>query len=946
MSRIINFLKAHWVHFLLPIIISAIILPVSQIFNSSSANAVDNGTVVLSSVGPGGGGAIYHPAFNPQDSNNFYLTCDMGSSFVTRDGGKTFQNVLLGRGVSFAEMPRYWFTPHDANTVFATVGNIIYVSYDKGRSWDFMFPSAKDYIGLAHESTTGAAQPQFKKGTLIANPHVLISFLADPSNPNILYTLSSGRSHGYPTIPAEVYRSTDRGETWHVFKTLNDAPHIDAAGNGSKFAIWVDQLQGTSAQMMLYNGELRITTHQGMFRLNEKTGETIWNTRIDTARYTATTSGLGSTTNMVVKDGKMTVYMVKWEGESVSRYINGVYKSTDFGATWELISRNFITDARTLEGRTISQHFTDTWFDGWAITNVTFSHLATSGNKLYVVYRGNDWRTNGIAMTEDEGKTWKIVLIGANKNPRNGFGGYANQFDTIGPIEHLHGNTGWSGISTQGLGVNPSNPDQVLSTNMAAAWFTTNGGDSWSNLASVRTDTGAQPVPAAGTTPFWTTSGIEPAAQHTLAIDPFDNNHRLTGWTDIGIYESFDGGKSWTPKKVSNPYAGNSHAIAFDPHNKGVILAAYTTRQGISVSDIATVNAPNAARAGGLARSADGGKTWTTSVLGDPSGTLLSDPNNSGLPRRSIISNIVHDPKHKNIVYVLASGAGVYKSTDGGITFAPLSHGIALQSSGAYKGISGTMRLSQDGNTLSLTNGGIAYQLDIANQATTWTAIAGPQNAKITRLEMDGNTLYATTALQELSKDPTPFGSSGTRANLGRAGAWASTDNGATWRQIFTDMYQATDIVSDSRNPEILYMSTREGKVYASQKGSKTTLSDWVELDGLDFYAPTHIFEDPTNPKIIYTTTNCGGTWRLNIPFSTSTEQPEDNNNNDNSNQNNNDPTTNPDKPADNNDNTTPDQNTLPSQLPKSGPTSHTLPIIAIATALSLYLYSRRRLQA
>jgi len=828
-----------------------------------------NENPTLNSVGPGGGGALYQPAFNPQDSNNFFITCDMSSSFVTHDGGKTFQSMLLGREISYAGMPRWWFTPHDENTVFATVGTIVYVSYDKGRSWDFMFPSRDLYIGLAHTSISGAAQPHFKEGTLRANPSVLISFYAHPTNPNILYTMSSGKSYGWPTIPAEIYRSTDKGKTWEVFKTLDDAPWIDAASNGNKFAIWVDQLQGTTAQMMLFENELRIVTHQGMFRLNSETGETIWNKRIDVDRYTASsTSGFGGTTNMVVSDNKMTVYMTMWEGVKPARYVNGVYKSTDFGVTWQSITSNFIEIARTIEGRTIEQHFADTWFDGWTITNVTFGHLATSNGKIYVTYKGNDWRVNGMAMTEDEGITWTIVLIGTNKNQRSGFGGYANQFNVVGPTEDRHGNTAFSGVASHGLAVSPSNSNKVITTNMTDAWMTINGGEKWSSLANQRTDDGRKPVPQTGETPFWSTSGIEPAAQHTLAIDPFNQNHHLTGWTDVGIYESFDGGKSWTHKTVSNPYASNSHTISFSPHDEDLILAAYTSRQSTGIADIISVNEPNAARAGGISRSVDGGKTWTISVLGDPTANILSDPNNSGLPRRSIINSIIFDPKNKDVVYVLCSGAGVYKSTNGGVTFIPFSNGVALRTNGAYQGIVGTMRLSKDGKELLLVNDGIAYKLNILNQDNTWAAIKGPKDTKVVRMdkEKDG-ILYATTELQVLSENQVPFGNSGTRADIGRGGAWVSIDNGESWRQIFTDIYQVTDIMSDSYRPNIIYLTSREGKVYASNQGDETTLLDWIKLENFNFYAPTQIFENPQNSKLIYVTTNCGGTWKLEVPF-------------------------------------------------------------------------------
>ncbi|MDR1760944.1 MAG: hypothetical protein LBR55_00695, partial [Bacteroidales bacterium] len=78
------------------------------------------------------------------------------------------------------------------------------------------------------------------------------------------------------------------------------------------------------------------------------------------------------------------------------------------------------------------------------------------------------------------------------------------------------------------------------------------------------------------------------------------------------------------------------------------------------------------------------------------------------------------------------------------------------------------------------------------------------------------------------------------------------------------------------RDSDILYITSREGKVYASNHGTETTLSDWVELENFNFYAPTHIFENPQDPKLIYVTTTCGGTWSLKIPFEDPTPTPSD----------------------------------------------------------------------
>jgi DNA-binding beta-propeller fold protein YncE len=125
--------------------------------------------------------------------------------------------------------------------------------------------------------------------------------------------------------------------------------------------------------------------------------------------------------------------------------------------------------------------------------------------------------------------------------------------------------------------------------------------------------------------------------------------------------------------------------------------------------------------------------------------------------------------------------------------------------------------------------------------------------------------LYATTALQYLSEDVIPF-NEGTRADVGRGGAWLSTNGGDTWQQIFDEIYQLTDIKSDTYNSNILYITAKTGKVYVSTSGTATTIEDWIEINGFNFYAPAHIFEDPNNRTRFYVTTTCGGTWSLPIP--------------------------------------------------------------------------------
>jgi len=44
-------------------------------------------------IGPGGGGAMFHPTVSPHDTNTVLIACDMSGSYITHDGGKSWRMV-------------------------------------------------------------------------------------------------------------------------------------------------------------------------------------------------------------------------------------------------------------------------------------------------------------------------------------------------------------------------------------------------------------------------------------------------------------------------------------------------------------------------------------------------------------------------------------------------------------------------------------------------------------------------------------------------------------------------------------------------------------------------------------------------------------------------------------------------------------------------------------
>ena len=109
--------------------------------NSTKPINKDTGQhIAWSHVGIGGGGAQFNPAVSPHDTNFTFVTCDMGGSFVTYDGGESWRMFNLG------SMVRYFvFDPVDPNVVYAqTFG--LFKSNDKGLTWNLLYPKPSDMV--------------------------------------------------------------------------------------------------------------------------------------------------------------------------------------------------------------------------------------------------------------------------------------------------------------------------------------------------------------------------------------------------------------------------------------------------------------------------------------------------------------------------------------------------------------------------------------------------------------------------------------------------------------------------------------------------------------------------------------------------------------------------------------------------------------------------------
>ncbi|HSB53790.1 MAG TPA: hypothetical protein VLD58_05515, partial [Gemmatimonadales bacterium] len=141
--------------------------------------------------------------------------------------------------------------------------------------------------------------------------------------------------------------------------------------------------------------------------------------------------------------------------------------------------------------------------------------------------------------------------------------------------------------------------------------------------------------------------------------ESFIRSHISVGW---GVYKSTDAGKSWTRMGLEN--TGRIARIAIDPRNPEVVL----------VAALGHAYGPQPER--GIYRTVDGGKTWEkTLFVNDSTGAIdvLMDANNPRIVFAATWQIEIHTWGRESG----GAGSGIWKSTDGGVTWKRLSgHGL------------------------------------------------------------------------------------------------------------------------------------------------------------------------------------------------------------------------------------------------------------------------------
>ena len=186
-----------------------------------------------------------------------------------------------------------------------------------------------------------------------------------------------------------------------------------------------------------------------------------------------------------------------------------------------------------------------------------------------------------------------------------------------------------------GVTFDPNNPNTL--------YVATAGGGVWKSV-----DKGANFVSITSSRPEF--------AYASVAVDPNNSNivyagtGDLTGYYGNGVLKSSDGGATWTLYGANEFGANAVMRVIVDPSNSNRIYTATAWSAQRPSRD----NPPNK----GVFRSNDGGVSWQR--------VLDCNPCNTGF------TDLLMDPSNPQTLYAGNAGVGVFKSVNGGDSWAPL----------------------------------------------------------------------------------------------------------------------------------------------------------------------------------------------------------------------------------------------------------------------------------
>jgi photosystem II stability/assembly factor-like uncharacterized protein len=358
---------------------------------------------------------------------------------------------------------------------------------------------------------------------------------------------------------------------------------------------------------------------------------------------------------------------------------------------------------------------------------------------------------------------------------------------------------------------------------------------------------------------------VAPSNPDILYVGSGEGLQRPDLSTGDGIYRSADGGKTWTHLGLRD--GQQIPAISVDPRDPNRLFVAV----------LGHPYGPNTER--GVYRSTDGGQTWQR--------VLYKDENTGA-------TEVVFDPQNPETLYAVlwagrqapwevggswdGPGSGLYKSTDGGATWQPLTNGFPTRYGRIGIGIApgDSRRLYA---LVDAPQGGGLYLSDDAG--ASWRFVNGEERiwgrgsdfAEVRVHPRNPDVIFVANTSTYRSTDAgksftaikgAPGGDDYHRIWINPEnpdiillgldqGATLSVNGGDTWSSWYNQpTAQFYHVVTDNRFPYWVYGGQQEsGSAGVASRGDygAVTHRDWITI-GVEEYG--YVAPDPLDPDIIY----------------------------------------------------------------------------------------------
>ena len=456
---------------------------------------------------------------NPNYTDSIFAVTD-NNIMISPNGGQTWSKALDTNGIILIGRFRdIEFKPDNSNTIYAvkqtTGGSEVFRSTDRGQSWI---------------STNNGIGPINKNRPLLA---------VTPANPNVIYVLFCKNDYSFHGI----YKSSDNGDNWVL---QSDSPNIlgrDTDGTGTGGQSWYDLSLGVSTEDENH-------LYVGGINLWESTdGGVSWNI--------SGSSGSGSNYSYMHVDQHALEFNplndIAYAGND-----GGLYEYMDTLNSWIDISDGLAISqfyklglSSTLNSRVVAgaqDNGTEMTTNGvWdAIRGADGMECAIDKYDHEIIYSTSQY--GGLKKSYDGGGNWNnikpvnysgawvtpwkihpinnnIIVAGYDEIYRSQIGG--GQWDSISYNVS-------NGASVRTIALAASDEDYVYSASYSKIKRTKNAGVTWTDIK-----TGL---------PNFNFSDITVAADNEdhlfVTFSEYQANHK--------VYESFDGGDSWTNITGSN----------------------------------------------------------------------------------------------------------------------------------------------------------------------------------------------------------------------------------------------------------------------------------------------------------------------------------------------------------------------------------------------------------